>query len=129
MRVRTTVALCVLLLSARAQAKHASCFKGTDPRTGVEIAVNELGKVTSCTVVVSSGSPIHDAASCKRSLPQLGIKPALQHGKPIASTARYWVSWACPVDPAFAPKHAESDTSWVKDGLDATRRPGELRIP
>ena len=129
MRIAAIAAMCGLMLCGSGQAKNAKCFKGTDPRTSVEIAVSEVGKVTSCTVVISSGSPVHDAASCKRSLPQLGIKPALQHGKPIASTARYWVSWACPVDPAFPPKHAAGDTSWVKDGLDATRGPGEMRMP
>ena len=52
----------------------------------VTYVINEMGSVTSCSVVLSSGKGRLDNAACEMVKKRWKFKPATQDGKPVATS-------------------------------------------
>ncbi|HEX9933215.1 MAG TPA: TonB family protein, partial [Allosphingosinicella sp.] len=63
----------------------------------VELAVNEDGLVTGCTVIASSGSSILDSSTCAIAQRRFRFTPAIDaNGRPVAGTSTRTVAWRIP---------------------------------
>jgi TonB family protein len=66
----------------------------------LQLVVAPEGRVISCTVLKSSGSPVLDSSSCRLLVRRARFWPALDNeSRPIASTVRHvlkWRMWASP---------------------------------
>ena len=91
--------------------------------TGFEVTVGTDGRVTACTIVVSSGSPDLDAATCDLVTRRARFNPATDRAaRPIVGTYSNRVRWVIPVGPPPEPR--EFMLSFV---VDVDGRPVECR--
>lgn len=82
---------------------------GLQGTTRFDIAVNEAGKATGCTIVKSSGHAVLDQQACTVLMRRAKFKPARDDaGNPVAGSWRHLVVWtpsnspAAAANPAFA---------------------------
>jgi periplasmic protein TonB len=69
-----------------------------------QMAVDQAGVATSCTIVTSSGFPALDQATCTILMLRARFNPATDAaGSPVAGTFRSRVRWVLPVDEPLPP--------------------------
>ena len=61
--------------------------------TRVSYTIDPTGKVSACSVTVSSGSPRLDDATCKIIMRRFRFNPAMRDGQPVAETKTQPVRW------------------------------------
>lgn len=91
--------------------------KGIEGSTTFEVDVNAEGKPTACRITRSSGSAILDQATCNVVLSRAKFKPAMRHGKAVASRYSKTTSWR--LDAGGVP----TDTGYVATILDFSGDP------
>ncbi|MFA5988632.1 MAG: energy transducer TonB [Sphingomonas sp.] len=63
-------------------------------RTVFSLELDDMGRITQCNIVESSGFPLLDSATCSAIIRNAVFRPALDaHDKPIASTWRSGMRW------------------------------------
>lgn len=66
--------------------------------TGFHVTIGTDGRVTSCEITSSSGSPDLDQATCTNVTRRARFKPALQNGQPATGSFSSRIVWRIPKD-------------------------------
>lgn len=92
-------------------------------RVVAKLWIDDTGKVASCSVAISSGSPSLDQQTCRIALDKVTFTPATDSkGRTIAASYMLPVRWVLPRGPVEANKVPKDQTVQVTLSMDATGR-------